>query len=179
MNEGLVDASDVVDAYCGKFRPRLRRASAAISTDSPRSLVAERCHSHGMPNGDVGLLQRAPRPFTVGARLRSFGYAWNGLKEVVASQHNAWVHFVATVAVVTLGVVTRVSRAEWLALVFAIVLVWAAEALNTAFELLCDAVSPEHHPLVGRAKDVAAGAVLVCAAGAVVVAGVVFLPRLV
>jgi diacylglycerol kinase (ATP) len=132
-----------------------------------------------MLKGDVGLLHRAPRSFTIGARLQSVGYAWNGLKEVVASQHNAWVHVAATVAVVTLGVATKVSRTEWLALVFAIVLVWAAEALNTAFELLCDVVSPDHHPLIGRAKDVAAGAVLVCAAGAVVVAGVVFLPRFV
>jgi diacylglycerol kinase (ATP) len=69
-----------------------------------------------------------------------------------------------------------VGRFEWLALVFALVSVWAAEALNTAFEFLCDVASPQFHPLVARAKDAAAGAVLICALGAVVTAGLVFAP---
>ena len=60
----------------------------------------------------------------------------------------------------------------------AIVAVWTAEALNTAFEALCDVTSPGFHPLVERAKDVAAGAVLICAIGAVIVGGIVFGPHL-
>jgi diacylglycerol kinase (ATP) len=67
---------------------------------------------------------------------------------------------------------------EWVALVLAIVAVWTAEALNTAFEFLCDVASPQFHPLVAKAKDVAAGAVLICAAGALAIAAVVFAPRL-
>jgi len=112
------------------------------------------------------------------ARLRSVVYALRGVRTVVASQHNAWIHTLATAAVVTAGVALGLGRFEWLALVFAIVSVWAAEALNTAFELLCDVASPDYHPLVGRAKDVAAAAVLICAAGALVVAGFVFVPHL-
>lgn len=76
-----------------------------------------------------------------------------------------------------LGLALRLERMEWLALVFAMVLVWAAEALNTALELLCDVASPGFHPLVRRAKDVAASAVLICALGAVVVAALVFVPH--
>jgi diacylglycerol kinase (ATP) len=60
----------------------------------------------------------------------------------------------------------------------AIVLVWVAEALNTAFEYLCDVASPEFHPLVEKSKDVAAGAVLLSALGAVIVAAFVFGPYL-
>jgi diacylglycerol kinase (ATP) len=71
-----------------------------------------------------------------------------------------------------------VSRADWLALVLAIVSVWTAEALNTAFEFLCDVASPEFHPLVEKAKDVAAGAVLICALGAVVIGTLVLGPPL-
>lgn len=48
------------------------------------------------------------------------------------------------------------------------VCVWAAEAINTAFELPCDVASPEFHPLVEAAKDIAAGAVLICAIGAAI-----------
>jgi len=70
------------------------------------------------------------------------------------------------------------SRAEWCWIVLAIVGVWMAEALNTAFEFLCDVASPQFHPMVKHAKDVAAGAVLLCAVGAAIVGVLVFLPRL-
>jgi diacylglycerol kinase (ATP) len=116
------------------------------------------------------------RAFSLGARLRSFLYAGRGLG-TLATQHNAWIHAAATVLTVTLGLTLRLERLEWLALVFAMVLVWAAEALNTALELLCDVASPGFHPLVRRAKDVAASAVLICALGAVVVAALVFVPH--
>jgi diacylglycerol kinase (ATP) len=80
--------------------------------------------------------------------------------------------------VIAAGVGFGVGRYEWLALVFATVSVWTAEAVNTAFEALCDVASPQFHPLVARAKDVAAGAVLICAVGALVTAGLVFGPQL-
>lgn len=111
-------------------------------------------------------------------RLRSFTYAARGIRTVVVSQPNVWIHAAASCVVVAAGLALGVGRFEWLALVFALVSVWTAEALNTAFEALCDVASPEFHPLVARAKDVAAGAVLICAVGAVVTAGLVFVPHL-
>jgi diacylglycerol kinase (ATP) len=57
-------------------------------------------------------------------------------------------------------------------------LVWVAEGLNTAFEFMCDVASPEFHPLVEKSKDVAAGAVLLSAVGAVIIGLIVFLPYL-
>jgi len=118
------------------------------------------------------------RSFSLGARLASLGNAFRGLALLVATQHNAWIHAAATVVVCALGGLLGVSSGEWLALVLAISAVWSAEAMNTAFEALCDRVSPEHHPLVQRAKDVAAGAVLVCAMGAATIGLIVFGPRL-
>jgi diacylglycerol kinase (ATP) len=116
--------------------------------------------------------------FDLAARLRSFTFAWRGIALMLGSQHNAWIHAVATCLVVVAGFGFTVSRYEWLALLFAVVSVWTAEALNTALEALCDVASPQLHPLVARAKDVAAGAVLICAAGALVTAGLVFGPHL-
>ena len=112
-------------------------------------------------------------------RLRAFRHAFRGWGYVMRTQHNAWIHAVATMAAVVAGFALGIRRVEWLAIVLAIIAVWTAEALNTAFESLCDVASPEFHPLVERAKDVAAGAVLISAIGAVVVGLLVFGPRLV
>ena len=97
-------------------------------------------------------------------------FALRGLRRMLASQHNAWIHAAATVFAVGAGLWLEIGRGDWLAITLAIVAVWTAEALNTAFESLCDVASPEFHPLVEHAKDVAAAAVLVTAIGAVVVA---------
>lgn len=98
---------------------------------------------------------------------------------MLRSEHNAWIHAAATVGVIGAGLALGIGAGEWLAVVLAIALVWVAEAVNTALEALGDAVSQRPHPLVGQAKDVAAGAVLLAAIAAVVVALLVFVPRLV
>jgi diacylglycerol kinase (ATP) len=116
--------------------------------------------------------------FSIRARFQSIRFALRGIGVMLRSQHNAWVHAVATVGALTAGFLFEISRIEWLAITLAIVAVWTAEALNTAFESLCDVASPEFHPMVERAKDVAAGAVLISAIGAVFVALLVFGPRL-
>ncbi len=116
--------------------------------------------------------------FSVAARVRSFGHALRGIAVMLASQHNAWIHGVATVAVCVLGAALGVSLLGWCALILAMLAVWSAEALNTAFELLCDVAAPEFHPLVEKAKDVAAGAVLITAIGAAAVGLLVLGPPL-
>ncbi len=98
---------------------------------------------------------------------------------MLKSQHNAWVHACATVAVIVAGLVFGVSSSEWCWLVLAIMAVWTAEALNTAFEFLADVASPEFHPLVKHSKDVAAGAVLISAIGAVVIGLLVLGPHVI
>lgn len=108
-------------------------------------------------------------PFTFSGRIRSFKYAFAGVWTMLKSQHNAWVHACATVALVAAGLVLDISAAEWCWLVLAVMAVWTAEAFNTAVEFLADAAAPEYHPLIKHSKDVAAGAVLISAIGAVVI----------
>ena len=95
---------------------------------------------------------------------------------MVRCQHNAWVHAVITVGVLVAAFLFRISAADWCWIILAISIVWTAEALNTAFEFLADAASPEFHPLVRDAKDVAAGAVLITAVAAAVIGALIFWP---
>ena len=97
---------------------------------------------------------------------------------MLASQPNAQIHSVATVAVGVAGLWLKLSALEWATIFIVVGMVWTAEALNSALEALADRVSPEHHPLVGRAKDVAAGAVLIAAIAAVGVGIVILGPKL-
>ena len=101
-----------------------------------------------------------------------------GLRALVLEEHHAQLHLLATVAVVLAGWWVGISRADWQSLLLVIALVWLAEGLNTALEHVCDAAVPEHHPLVGKAKDVAAGSVLLVAGVAVVMGLLIFLPYL-
>jgi len=116
--------------------------------------------------------------FSAKDRARSFGHAANGLRVMVAGQHNAWIHVALTLAAVGLGIALGISALEWCAIVIAIALVWLAEGFNTALELLADAAVPERDEKIGQAKDTAAGAVLVAAIAAAIVGAIVFLPRL-
>jgi diacylglycerol kinase (ATP) len=117
-------------------------------------------------------------PFSISARLSSVRCAVRGVAIVLRTQHNAWIHALATAVVCIAGLLVGLSRLEWCAIVLAVVAVWTAEALNTAIEVLVDLVSPARHPLAGKAKDVAAGAVLVNAIGAAVIGILVFGSRL-
>lgn len=116
--------------------------------------------------------------FSLPARLKSFVYALSGLGFMLRTQHNAWIHLVATMAVITCGLWLRIDGSDWRWIVLAIALVWAAEIVNTAFEHLCDVVQPEFHISVKTAKDVAAAAVLVAAVAAAIIGALVFLPYL-
>jgi len=118
------------------------------------------------------------RKFTIKGRIRSFRCALAGLMLMLKTQHNAWLHAVASIGVLSAGALFGLSEAEWCVLVLAIAVVWTAEALNTALELLADAASPEFHPLVAKAKDVAAAAVLISAVGSAVIGLLVLGPQL-
>lgn len=116
--------------------------------------------------------------FTIQARARSFSFAVRGLRQLVAREHNAWIHLAATVAASAAGLALRLGPADWRWLIMAIALVWMAEAVNTAIEALCDHLHPDFDPAVGHVKDMAAGAVLVAAIAAALIGALTFLPRL-
>ena len=106
-------------------------------------------------------------------RLASFGHACAGLATLVREQANARIHLAATLVVVGVGLWLDLRSGEWLAVIICVALVWSAEAMNTALEYLCDLVHPDQHPLIRKAKDVAAGGVLACALAALLVALVI------
>ncbi len=113
-------------------------------------------------------------PFQFTGRVRSFRNAISGLLRMIHCQHNAWIHAAVTATVLGAAFLFQLSTADWCWIILAISIVWTAEALNTAFEFLADAASPEFHPLVRDAKDVAAGAVLVTAVAAAVIGAIIF-----
>ena len=116
--------------------------------------------------------------FSLKDRLQSFRYAGAGICFMLKTQHNAWIHLLITLIVCLAGLWFQLGSADWRWLLVSIILVWVAETTNTAFEYLCDVVSPEFHVSVARAKDIAAGAVLICAGGAVALGLLTFWPYL-
>ena len=114
--------------------------------------------------------------FSIKKRFQSFIYAFRGIVTLVKTQHNAWIHLFATLGVISFGFHFGVSGAEWSLLIVAIIIVWLAEALNTAVEFLADSITKEHHRLIGKAKDVAAGGVLVASIGAAAIGIIAFWP---
>ena len=119
------------------------------------------------------------RAFEFSGRIRSFKYAFVGIWIILKSQHNAWVHAVATIIVFVVGFLLKISTNEWCLIVLAIVAVWTVEALNTAFEFLADATNPDFHPLIKKSKDVAACAVLIAAIGSIIIGVLIFLPKVI
>ena len=110
--------------------------------------------------------------------LQSFGNAIRGIQHSLKTQRNMRIHGIAALAVVIAGFYFHVSMTDWCLLAITTGLVLVSEIINTALETLVDLVSPDYHPKAGLVKDMAAGAVLVSAIISVIVAMIIFLPRL-
>ncbi|TME48490.1 MAG: diacylglycerol kinase family protein [Chloroflexi bacterium] len=104
----------------------------------------------------------------------SFRHAGRGLRWAVSSQANVRVHLAAAVVVLIAALILRFSAMEFVGLLLCFAIVIAAELFNTTLEVLIDYAWPEHHPMIGRAKDVAAAAVLIAAIGAAAVGVLLF-----
>jgi diacylglycerol kinase len=112
-------------------------------------------------------------------RLRSFVYAHNGISFLFKSQANMIIHSIAAFLAILMSILLPISRTEWCLILFAIGFVFVTEAINTAIEQFIDFISPSYHVSAGRAKDVAAGAVLFAAITALVIGLIIFIPQLV
>lgn len=108
--------------------------------------------------------------------FKSFACAVKGIIWVAGSQRNMKIHLVAAAAVLAAAIRFEINCLEAALVFLAMALVMVAEMVNTAVEKAVDLVSPEYHPLAGRAKDAAAGAVLLAAFFSVVIGVLVFLP---
>lgn len=116
--------------------------------------------------------------FTFRKRIKSFQFAFNGIKLLITKEHNAWIHCFAAVCVLIAGALLGLSRMEWVAVVVVIGAVLAAEAVNSSIEALADLVSPEYNEAIKRTKDLAAGAVLIMAIAAAIVGLIIFIPKI-
>jgi diacylglycerol kinase len=111
--------------------------------------------------------------------IRSFGYAWAGLKSCFQSEANFRIHSVLAIVALLFSIVLNISTMEWIAVCFCIAFVITMEMLNTAIEKLCDVVHKEVHPGIKKVKDIAAGAVLVAAFFSLITGAVIFLPKII
>ncbi len=116
--------------------------------------------------------------FSIKRRLKSFRYAFSGLRVLVREEHNARIHLFATVCVIVIGVLFRISCTEWVAVALAIGLVFGMEAVNSAVENICDFVCPERDARIKKIKDLAAAAVLLSAIAALAVGLFIFIPKI-
>ena len=116
--------------------------------------------------------------FSIKKRLKSFSYAFNGLKIALKEEHNVRIHFVATVFVVVLSLLFDINIYEWIAVIFAIGFVFAMELLNSAIENTADFISLEKHDTIRKIKDLSAAAVLVSAFAALIIGLIIFLPKI-
>lgn len=109
----------------------------------------------------------------------SFAAAIDGVRQVVRTERNMKIHLLAATLAVLAGWFFKISRVEWGILVLTIFLVLVTETINTAVEKSIDLVTPTYHPLAGLAKNLAAGAVLLAAVNAIIIAFILFSARLV
>ncbi|MBO4599857.1 MAG: diacylglycerol kinase family protein [Bacteroidales bacterium] len=126
----------------------------------------------------MGATNRRQR-FSLRKRLHSFKYAFAGIRLLFSEEHNAWIHAGITLAVVLAGVLLHVTVSEWVAIALCIGLVLAAEAVNSSIERIADFLTIERDDRIRDIKDLAAGAVLLCAIAAAGVGLVVFVPYIV
>lgn len=116
--------------------------------------------------------------FSVRSRAESFKYAFRGLSSLFINQHNSRIHLIAAAIVITLGFIFKLSLIEWCLLILVIGLVFLTELINSSLEAVSDAVRPEWHEMIMKAKDYAAAGVLIAAIISVLVGGLIFIPHL-
>ncbi|MGD0753940.1 MAG: diacylglycerol kinase family protein [Bacteroidales bacterium] len=119
-----------------------------------------------------------PNKFSLKSRFGSFRFALNGLLSLIKNEHNSRIHILAAILAIIGGIIMKLDHYEWSLLVIVIGLVFLAELLNSSLESLADLVDPEWNEMIRRAKDYSAASVLIAATVALVVGGLIFIPKL-
>ncbi len=115
-----------------------------------------------------------PHPYSFIHRLKC---AWHGICQAAIHERHFKVHLILFILVVFAGCLTGLASWEWVAIFGVSGLVLALELVNAALEQTLDHIHPAQHPSVGLAKDMAAGAVLVAAGMAILIALFIFIPH--
>ncbi|MDY0781447.1 diacylglycerol kinase family protein [Tenacibaculum sp. IB213877] len=119
-----------------------------------------------------------PNDGFVKGRLRSIKFALKGLWLLISTEDSIKVQFTIAILVTFLGYIFSISPSEWMFQFLAIGLVLVAEALNTAIEKVADFVHPDYHEKIGFIKDIAAGAPAFATIIALIIAGIIYLPKI-
>lgn len=119
-----------------------------------------------------------PSTFSRNRLIKSFSYAFNGLKSFFQTEQNGRIHLSISVVVLVAGWYFDLSKYEWALIALSMGMVFASELFNSAIEKLCDHVHPDQHPVIGKVKNMAAAAVLMVAIAAAFVGLFIFLPRI-
>jgi diacylglycerol kinase len=135
---------------------------------------AGRAHKSNYSDAPEGKVFRAKQPAGLAA---SFDYALRGIASIFATERNAQIELGATLLVAAACILFRIQGWQLVALIACCVSVLSLELLNSALEAVVDLVSPVRHPLAARAKDAAAGAVLVAAVGSLIIGLLVLVPH--
>jgi diacylglycerol kinase len=118
-----------------------------------------------------------PNKFSLKSRLGSFRFAVNGLLLLLKNEHNSRIHLLAAIIAIVMGIIMKIDHYEWSLLIIVIGAVFLTELLNSSIESLADLIDPEFNELIMRAKDYSAAAVLISAIVAIVVGGLIFIPK--
>lgn len=118
------------------------------------------------------------KEFSITKRLKSFVFAFNGLKILFKEEHNSRIHLVATVIVIFASIFFELNTYEWIAIVFSIGLALSAEIINTAIENIADFLTIENNNKIKIIKDLSAAAVLISALTAFTIGLIIFLPKI-
>ena len=121
----------------------------------------------------------AKNNFSFRARLKSFHYAFSGLKTAWQEEHNFRVHCTAAIIAITLSFVLHIRTHEWIAILFSIGFVFVCELFNTALENIADFICPENNPNIKKIKDIAAAAVMISSITALLIGLLIFIPKLI
>ena len=117
--------------------------------------------------------------FSIAKRIKSFSFAFNGLRILFKEEHNSRVHLFATIIVIIAAILFEVNIYEWVAIVFAIGLVITVEIINTAIENIADYLTTDKNEKIKKIKDLSAAAVLISAMTALLIGLIIFLPKII
>ena len=109
---------------------------------------------------------------------KSFGYAFEGIFNTIKDERNIKIHLIVTTLVIIFGFILKISLTEWFVCILLFAIIIPLEIVNTAIEAVVDLASKDYNPLAKKAKDAAAGAVLVAAILSAVIGSIIFFPKL-
>lgn len=111
--------------------------------------------------------------------LSSFKFAFNGIFCSFKSERNIKIHILATILVIIMGIGLKISLIEWAIIILAIASVIGSELFNTALEVVVDMFTKDYNEYAKKAKDIAAGAVLIFAISAGIIGFIIFIPKII